>query len=133
VSCLQLAVLVAVIASYLQSESREWHPSCRPRRTYNLLLLCYFQSKNWYELVSDLKSDGPFEWRGGRNKCTKGILLLSKPIPIEVPNYGEVCTPYCFQLLTSYYDINTQVTLYGNHDVILSNHNKYFSDFGQPM
>jgi len=27
-----------VIASYLQSGSREWHPSGRPRRTYNLLL-----------------------------------------------------------------------------------------------
>jgi len=36
-SCLQLAVLDAVIASYLQSGSREWHPSGRPRRTYNLL------------------------------------------------------------------------------------------------
>jgi len=30
--------LVAVIASYLQSGSREWHLSGRPRRTYNLLL-----------------------------------------------------------------------------------------------
>jgi len=30
--------LVAVIASYLQSRSREWHPSGRPRRTYTLLL-----------------------------------------------------------------------------------------------
>jgi len=36
-SCLQLAVLVPVIASYLQSESREWHLSGRSRRTYNLL------------------------------------------------------------------------------------------------
>jgi len=36
-SCLHLAVLVAMIASYLQSGSREWHPSGRPRRTYNLL------------------------------------------------------------------------------------------------
>jgi len=27
-----------VIASYLQSGSREWHSSGRPRRTYNLLL-----------------------------------------------------------------------------------------------
>jgi len=27
-----------VIASYLQSGSREWHPSGRPRRTNNLLL-----------------------------------------------------------------------------------------------
>jgi len=26
-----------VIASYLQSGSREWHPSGRPRRTNNLL------------------------------------------------------------------------------------------------
>jgi len=40
-SCLQLAVLVAVIASYLQSRSREWHPSCRPRKTYNLLFVCH--------------------------------------------------------------------------------------------
>jgi len=27
-----------VIASYLQSGSHEWHPSGRPRRTYNLLI-----------------------------------------------------------------------------------------------
>jgi len=38
-SCLQFAVFVAVIASYVQSGSREWHPSGRPRRTYNLLLI----------------------------------------------------------------------------------------------
>jgi len=33
-------VLVAVIASYLESGSREWHPSGRSRRTYNLLFVC---------------------------------------------------------------------------------------------
>jgi len=39
-SYLQLAVLVAVLAFYLQSGSREWHLSGRPRRTYNLLFVC---------------------------------------------------------------------------------------------
>jgi len=33
-----LAVFVAVIASYLQSGSREWHPSSRPRKINNLML-----------------------------------------------------------------------------------------------
>jgi len=39
-------VLVAVIASYLQSGSREWHPSGRPRRTHNLLFVQYMKSKD---------------------------------------------------------------------------------------
>jgi len=49
-----------------------------------------FQKEYWYETTKDLKSNGPFEWKGGRSKCTKGILLLNKPIPIEVPKYGKV-------------------------------------------
>ena len=73
----------------------------------NSLIGEIFQSENWYKVISDLKSDGPFEWKGGRNKCTKGILLLSKPIPIQVPNYGEVSKLICclWDLKTKYLSV----------------------------
>jgi len=46
-------VLVAVIASYLQSGSRKWHPSGRPRMTYKLLLItsvATIQKQNLFKL-----------------------------------------------------------------------------------
>jgi len=56
-------MLVAdVIASYLQSGSREWHPSSRPQRTYNLFIYYRLRSnKNervtYGTVLSSLKID----------------------------------------------------------------------------
>ena len=48
------------------------------------------QSENWFELLDDLHADGPFQWKGGLDRCTAGIWILDKPIPIRTDKHGEV-------------------------------------------
>ena len=50
------------------------------------------QSDDW---VDDIDfSNHVFEWKGGEEKCTKGIWLLNKPFVIKTPAHGKVAMFY---------------------------------------
>jgi len=66
-----------VIASYLQSGSREWHPSGRPQRTYNLLNIIM---PNSYEAL---------------NKTLQAEATLAKR---KFPNYSTLVLSYSDKL-----------------------------------
>ena len=52
------------------------------------------QAQDWYQNLEQISKEGAFAWKGGEQKCTEGIWVLSKPIVFNTPEHGKVNTQY---------------------------------------